>query len=168
MRPLLVIILATLIFGGLAGYSRFVASIPAAHSEHDEAPIAEGKFSVELTLSFDAQKDEFAFDDEPALVVRLAGRDLARRDQRAPASEPLQADNVSGIVAGKNAFFVRAVPTQEHIVRPCAVQIRILRDGHLIAENTLWSQPGNIVAGEIVVEVPGIAESASSSKGEAP
>src|SRR4051812_37199046 len=125
MRPLLVALLAVAIFGALAAYERFVATLQnSMQLEHVPFP-AMGKFSVELMLSFDAAKDEFTLSNDPALVVRLSGQDLIRREQ-ASAGEPLQADDVPGIVEGRNAFFVRAVPDEQQIKRPCAVQIRIL------------------------------------------
>ena len=71
------------------------------------------------------------------------------------SDELLRADDVPGIVAGRNAFFVHAIPSEEFIARPCAARIRILRDDIVLAENTLWSQPGGAVAGEVVVEVEG-------------
>lgn len=153
MRPLLVVALALAIFGALAVYERFVDTLPERTHASQEAPPAAGKFSLDLTLSFDAAKDDFALPDDPAVVVRMAGRDLIRAEQSATAGQTLQADDVSGIVAGRNAFFVWAVPSPDFIARPCAARLRILRDDAVVAESTVWSQPGDMVAGELVVEV---------------
>jgi hypothetical protein len=153
MRPLLVLILAAAIFGTLAGYEFFVATLPQASEIQDEVTPATGKFAVEIMLSFDAAKDAFALSDDPALLVRMGGHELIRRDERATAGELLRADDVPGIVSGRNAFLIRAVPDEASSTRPNAVQVRILRDEEVIAENTLWSQAGNPVAGEVLVEV---------------
>ena len=153
MRLRGVILLAMAIFGTVAAYERFLATLPANESSMVETPPATGKFSVVLTLSFDAARDDFGLPEDPALVVNLAGHDIVRRTDRVPATEPLRADDVSGIVVGRNAFFIRAIPAESDLMRPCAVQVKILRDDAVIAQNTLWSQPGDIVAGEIVVEV---------------
>jgi hypothetical protein len=152
MRPLLVAALALAIFGALAAYERFVDTLPERNHANEEAPPAAGKFSVELTLSFDAAKDDFALENEPAVVVRMAGRDLIRADEPLTAGQPLRAE-VPGIVQGSNAFFVRAVPAQDFISRPCAARLRIFRDDDVIGENTLWSPPGGLVEGEVAVEV---------------
>ena len=78
MRPLFVAVLALAIFGALAAYERFVDTLPERSHATEEAPPAAGKFSLELTLSFDAATDDFALENEPAVVVRMAGRDLIR------------------------------------------------------------------------------------------
>jgi hypothetical protein len=153
MRPLLVAVLALTIFGALAAYERFVDTLPERTHAAEEPPPAAGKFAVELTLSFDAAKDDFALEDEPAVVVRMAGRDLIRADEPLTAGTPLRAEDVAGIVQGSNAFFFRAVPAQEFISRPCAARLRIFRDETVIGESTLWSPPGGLVEGEVVVEV---------------
>src|SRR5688500_2247736 len=100
MRPLLVLLLAAAIFGTLAGYELFVNTLPEhSHTQH-EVTAAAGKFAVELLLSFDAGKDEFSLSEQPALLVRMGGHELIRRDERAIAGEPLRADDVPGIVPG--------------------------------------------------------------------
>lgn len=153
MRPLLVAVLALAIFGALAAYERFVDTLPEQSHSTEEALPAAGKFSVELTLSFDAAKDDFALENEPAVVVRMAGRDLIRADQPVAAGEPLRASEVADIAQGCNAFFLRAAPSQDFISRPCAARLRILRDEAVIGESSLWSSPGGLVEGEVLVEV---------------
>src|SRR4051812_9045416 len=118
MRPLLVSLLAIAIFGLLAGYERFVATLPSASSKDPTTVAAKGTFSVELTLSFQAAKDEFALADDPAVSLRIGGQDLIRADH-ADIGQRLEAANVSGIVAGRNAFFVRAIPDKSDILHAC-------------------------------------------------
>lgn len=153
MRPLAVLLLAIAVFGTLAAYERFVDTLPANHESAAEIPTAKGKFAVEVMLSFDAAKDAFTLEDDPAVVVRMGGKELIRRDERATAGEVLRSDDVPGIVTGRNAFLIHAMPAEEHAARRSAVQVRILRDDEVIAENTLWSAPGQPVDGEVVVEV---------------
>jgi hypothetical protein len=152
-RPALVITMSLAVFGTLAGYSRFLATLPERQRALVEPPPANGRFSLEVTRSFEAAVDAFAFADDPALVVRLAGRDVVRRTDVVDASEPIHVDDLTGIVAGKNAFFVRAIPSDSFVRHPCALQLRVLRDGRLIAEETLWSTPGDIVAGELRLDL---------------
>lgn len=153
MRPLLVLVLALAIFGTLAVYERFVATLPPPELSNVELPEATGRFSLELTLSCNAAKDDFGLEDDPAVVVRIAGKELIRVDQAAAADEPLRVDDVAGVVAGRNAVFLQVVPAADFIARPCAARLRILRDENVVAENTLWSQPGGMIAGEVVLEV---------------
>lgn len=153
MRPLLVAFLALTIFGALAAYERFVDTLPDPAQAHQEEQTVAGRFSIEVTLSFDAAKDDFALENEPAVVVRMAGRDLIRADQGVSAGTSLRADDVAGIVQGRNAFFFRAAPGQDFISKPCAARLQVLRDGAVIGESTLWSPPGGLVEGELTVEV---------------
>lgn len=153
MRPLFVIILAACTFGALAAYERFVDTLPKQVEVHHEEQVAAGKFSIELTLSFDAAKDDFSLDNEPAVVVRMAGRDLIRADEPVTSGDPLRVEDVTGIVQGRNAFFVRAVPSPDFLSRPSAARLQVLRDGVVIGESTLWSPAGGLVEGELTVEV---------------
>ena len=153
MRPVFVAILAATIFGALAAYEQFVDTLPERMETHPEEQVAAGKFSVEVTLSFDDAKDDFGLENEPAVVVRMAGSDLIRANQPVTAGEPLKAENVSRVVQGRNAFFLRAVPAPDFMSRPCAARLRILRDDAVIGESTLWSPPGGLVEGELTVEV---------------
>lgn len=164
-RPIAVLLLAAAVFGTLIGYSRFVASLPSLRSEYHEPPAADGTFRLELTLSFDAEQDAFSLPDDPSLLVRLGGHDLLRRTDRVSATEKIAVANPPGIVAGRNAFYVRAVPDKEAIARPCAVQLRILRDDQLLREMTLWSQPGDVVSGEVQIDLSESAASQQSGEG---
>ncbi len=74
---------------------------------------AAGKFAVEVTLSFDAAKDDCT-GEEPALVVRMAGRDLIRADQPVAAGESLRAEDVSGIAQVAMPFSSAPCPGQIH------------------------------------------------------
>lgn len=164
-RPIAVLLLAALVFGTLTGYSRFVASLPSLRSEHHEPPPADGSFRLELTLSFDAATDAFSLPDDPSLLIRLGGHDLLRRTNPVSATETIAVTNPPGIVAGRNAFYVRAIPDKEAIARPCAVQLRILRDDQLLRETTLWSQPGDVVSGEVHIDLSETVPPQASSEG---
>ncbi len=153
MRVLAVCIIALLIFGTLAAYQRFVETLPKPNLQQYARPTAEGKFFLEVTLTFPAEVDAFATDQEAAVLVRMAGHDVIRSEAPVAAGETLQANDVQGIVAGRNAFFVRAVPAESSSQVPNAVRVKILRDGELIAENSLWSESGSIVAGEVIIQV---------------
>jgi hypothetical protein len=65
----------------------------------------------------------------------------------------LRAEDVPNIAVGRNAFFIHAIPDEQQASRPSAVQVRILRDNEVIAENTLWAEPNRPVDGEVLVEV---------------
>ena len=58
------------------------------------------------------------------------------------------------MVAGQNEFFVQAAPQDTTTARARAVRVRILRDGNPLADETLWSEPGEVVQGAVLVHVP--------------
>jgi hypothetical protein len=118
-------------------------------------PTAAGIFTVEVTLTFAAGPDPFALDldDAPALVVSFRGRDLLRRTEEIPAGQPIRIESVEGLVAGANEFYVAATPTAQDAAVARAIRVRILRDGATVAEQSLWSAPGESVNGIVVVDV---------------
>jgi hypothetical protein len=167
MRPLLAFAVVIVILGGLQLYMTFR---PQARREAARAEVqAAGQFAVEITLTFDAGPDEFALDvsDAPSLFVQLRGHDLLRRSDPIEAGSQINVESVDGIVVGANEFFVQATPqdTTANVAR--AVRVRILRDGQPLADDTLWAEPGDVVQGAVVVDVPAWAGT-SDEKTSAP
>ena len=154
MRPLLALSVASLILGGLWLYMTFRPQPALAIAEPETA--AEGRVDIELTLTFDAGPDAFALDvtDAPTLLVQLRGKDVLRRTDPILAGAQLRVEAVSGLVTGINEFFVQATPQDTAAPVARAVRVRILRNGYPMAEQTLWSEPGELVQGVVVVEIP--------------
>jgi hypothetical protein len=154
MRPLLALLTISVILGGLQLYMLYRPQRSHVAS-HEAEQAAAGRFQVELTLTFDAGPDEFALDqsDAPALLVQLRGRDVLRRREPLAAGEQIVVD-VTGLVAGRNEFFVQATPRDVGASLARAVRVRVLRDDVPLADQTLWSEPGEIVQGAIEVELP--------------
>jgi hypothetical protein len=159
MRPILALLLSLAIFGAVAGYLRFAREVqerraPAVAGEESRA---EGAFAVEVTLAFDAGADS-AFSLDPAksaaVRVKFRGRDLLQVDAPVPAGTPLQIEDVEGIVPGANEFYIEAQPANQGPPVAHAARVRVYRDGHPIAEETLWSEPGLPVQGVLRVDVP--------------
>jgi hypothetical protein len=161
MRPILALLLCLAIFGAVAGYLQFarevqvrIAALPA---DPQEELSAEGKFSLEATLSFDAGADS-AFSLDPAkstsVRVQFRGHELLLVDEPVAAGSSLRIEDVEGIVPGVNEFFIEAQPASQGLPVAHAARIRVFRDGHPIAEETLWSEPGLPVQGIVRVDVP--------------
>lgn len=153
-RPLLVLIIALSILGTLALYSRFLANLPSSQQHAHEPVAAAGNFEVELTLSCDVAADPFELDQTTSLLVRMAGEDLLHRREPLSTREALRIEPVPQVRAGKNAFYVKAVPIAEALEHPQAVRVRVLRNHQLLAEQTLWSAAGEVIEGELVIVVP--------------
>ncbi len=157
LRPLLALLLAGLILGGMQLYTTLR---PAPQRSEIAVRFAEGRFTLEVTLTFDAGPDPFAFETEnaPALLVTFEGRELLRRTEPVPAGETVRIESIEGIVSGsgrrgRNEFFVEAVPQDSAGGLSRAVRLRLLRDEQPIAEHSLWSDPGEPVRGTLVFEL---------------
>jgi hypothetical protein len=159
MRPLLALLLSLTIFGAVAGYLSFARHLQEQTTrQHDDrpAPVAQGKFSVEITLSFDAgAQTAFSLDPTQAAALRVVfqGRDLLQLESPVAAGT-VRVEDVPGIAAGANEFFIEAQPAalESQIAR--AVRVRVFRDENPVADQTLWSEPGLPVRGTVRIDVP--------------
>ena len=155
MRPLLAIGIAAAILGTVEAYMLFQASLPHPKLERIEQPAA-GKFALDLTLTFAAQADNF----EPhSLQVLFAGQEVLSKTDPLPPGTPVVVD-LPTLVEGQNELFIQAGVGESDSKVARAVRARILRDGTPIAEQTLWSEPGEPVAGAMTIDVPQAAEDA--------
>lgn len=158
MRPLFALVTALLILGIVQAFVTFQAGIRAPRSVTTIEHVAQGKFSVDVTLTFDAAADEFSL--EPAAVVVLHhGKEILLHKEPVPAGQSLVAADVPDVVAGRNEFYVKAAPAESDAGASHAVRVRILRDGLPVADETLWSAPGEPVEGTVMIDVPEHADS---------
>lgn len=153
MRPLLALLLSAAILLGVRSYLQFAESLRGGPPVVVEETAASGTFSVEVTLTFDAQADDFSL--EPvSLVLRRHGQTLLKREGLVPAGEPLVVPDVPGVVEGRNEFYFECVPRDDGSLLARAVRVRVLRDDVPVADETLWAAPGHTPRGTIVVDVP--------------
>lgn len=154
MRPFFAILVVVTILGGMQAYMTYRPRPQAASAVIQETS-ARGSFSVEVTPSFDAGPDQFALelDDAPSLIVQFRGKEILSHRDAIDAGTAVTVDDVSGLVVGGNEFFVRATPATLNDIS-LAIRIRILRDGSPLADQTLWSEPGEAPQGTVVIDVP--------------
>jgi hypothetical protein len=159
MRPFLALLTVGLILGGLQLYL-LVRPQRASGVALQAERAAAGTFTVEVTLTFDAGPDEFALDSTLAssLLVQLRGQDLLRSSEPIAAGQQIKLDAVVGVVTGNNEFYVQATPKDGTAQIARAIRVRILRNGTALADQTLWAEPGELVQGAIIVEVPDWAQ----------
>jgi hypothetical protein len=156
MRPLLAVAVSVVILGGMALYMQRRPQTGSVVVERK----AEGVYSLEITLSFDAGPDEFALsaDDQPSVLVKFRDSELLKLTDRIPAGEPIVIERVEGIVAGpgaagRNEFYVAATPAESGANVSRALRVRVLRDGEPVADQSLWSEPGWPVQGTVELHV---------------
>ena len=164
MRPILAVAVAVAILGGLQFY---MSSRPTpTFRKPPPEVLAEGKFDLELTMTFDAEPDQFAFDpaEATAVSVMFEGEDLIRRTETVQEGKPFIIEDIQGIEEGRNEFFVEATPKDAFELKTRVLRLRILRDGVVIGDHSLWSEPGTSVAGTVVIDTPNFdADSQSES-----
>ncbi len=159
MRILLAAALSGLILGGLAAYMNLRPTPGAGSGGPIVLQTASGSFSVDITLTFDAAPDSFAVDPSraAALLVLFHGKELLRATEPVSAGQPVRIEPIEGMLAGENEFFVHAAPSDADALLARGLRVRVLRDDLPIAEQSLWSEPGEVVQGIVVVSVPAYA-----------
>lgn len=157
MRPALAVVIWIVLIGGLTVYmqSREQASVEAAH----DWDYSGGAVSLRVTTTFDIEPDPFALRTEgheaAALLVRLNGKEVLKRTDRVKAGVPLKVDDLPGVLAGRNEFYLEANPPLERANMSYAVRVQVLRDNATIADTSLWSEPGSRIADTFSVTVTG-------------
>lgn len=160
MRLIAAVVISSLILGGLGLFIEKRDRRSASDVVERRIEAAEGKFSVDVTLSFSpATSDPFAVATEraekkPVVVVRLNGSDLLSALEAPPAGELISIEKVDGVNIGENEFLVEADPPLSEANRAHAVRVRVLRDGQPIAEQTTWSEPGTRLVARFRLNVP--------------
>ena len=154
MRPILAILVAVTILGGLSLYMSVRRSAWAGRST-PVIEIAPGRFDVEVTLTFEAGPDPFALSatDAPSLSVLLAGTELLRETDTIESGKRQTIQDVQGLEVGTNEFLVQANPADTSGDLSRALRVRILRDLIPVADQTIWSEPGQRVEGVILVDL---------------
>jgi hypothetical protein len=151
MRPILAIVISAGILLGVHSYLRLAQSLRGKPAAEEESA-ASGKYSADITLTFDAQADEFAL--EPvSLFFKRQDQVLLKREGFIPAGEPLAVENIPGIVEGENEFYFECVPKEDGKQLARAVRVRLFHDGAPVAEQTLWAEPGMVPHGAVVLKV---------------
>lgn len=146
----------------LGGLGLFVAQRDRYAFAPQEAParqLAPGEeLSLEITTTFSPQADPFALEGDEGggapLVVRNAARELFRGEGMEPGI-PFRVHPIPGLSEGLNEIFLRAKPPLAESEKNHAVRVRILRDGEVVADQTLWGTGGAGIAGNIIFNLKG-------------
>jgi hypothetical protein len=178
MRPVLAIVVIVVALGSVRAYISFVDSVTGREFAPIQEIQATGRFHVDLTISFDAHADVFT--PESVLLELHGGRILLQMEESVAAGTVLTIDPVEGIVEGANEFYLKVSTAEaeaeedgafslsgddpppestsegdlEGADKSRAVRIRVFRDDQLIAEETIWSGPGEPVDGIVTVHLP--------------
>jgi len=157
-RPLLVLVMATAVWGSLTSFEKFKASLPKPKAVENVRVDSHSMYAIAITLTFDAQGDAFS---PLALRVSLDGveKPLFESNTAVPAGVAVLISPVAGIKVGVNELLIEVgsgtdftEARQQQVAH--AIRIQVLANAEVIAERTLWSEPGNTISGLVVIDVP--------------
>ena len=104
VRPILALTISLVVCCLVGGYQWFVLTLPKRDVTEFVTTAATGDYSMDVTLSFEAQGDAF---DPTALLIRLDGKDLLNTTEPIAAGIPLKIRPVEGLIVGLNEFFIQ-------------------------------------------------------------
>lgn len=155
IRPTLAIVVSTLILGGLYTYMR-ARNYGKAPVDALPEVVAPGIFRLELTLTFSAERDPFAFDleNEPTVLITFRGKNIIRSTNPVQAGTLLQVHPLEHVVegndeqSGRNEFYFEILTGEDSRIAR-GVRFRIFRDEQVVVDRTAWSDPGEPVRGTV-------------------
>lgn len=152
-RILAVIVLAIGILGGLRLYLS-TEGAPPPPPAHVRVEGASRALRMEITLTFDAAPDPFAGDQPgPSLRINQGEKVWLNLDREIPAGEIVELRESIPLTPGANEFYVRAHP-KGNDVPPRGARVRIWQGSRILADATLWSEPGAPVEGPVRLMLP--------------
>jgi hypothetical protein len=152
MRIFAAVIIWITFLGGLTLYMKHRGSVEYSNEYFHEWKSIEKVYALEVTPSFVPEPDPFALSinnshNSTALLVRVGEHEILKVDDSIADSETFVVEPLHGLVAGKNEIYVEASPPFSPLSTQNAVRVRIIENGHPLAEKTFWSPPGNKVSG---------------------
>ena len=114
VRPLLALGISLVICSLVGGYQAFITSLPNREVTEFITTTAKGDYTVEITLSFEAQGDAF---DPTSLLVRLDGENVLEKSEVVKAGTPVKIHPIPNLKIGINEFFIQ-VGTADTLVEP--------------------------------------------------
>ena len=153
MRVVLAIAIWVVILGGLAAYFATRHAVqPAAVQQQQLAPLP-GEFYVELMPTYDVPaKDDFALVAIDPVTLSLNSHEIYVHTQPAAAGQTIEVrwylEQVP-LIAGKNEFYVVAAPPGGAFKSAPGIRLRLMRDGAVQDEQTIWGEPQRKVQGPV-------------------
>ena len=150
MRFILSLIIWFVFVGGLylytTGRDASFARTPSAPTiiDRETAPVL-----LELTPTFSVEEDPFALktDDTAGPVeIRINGSAVPNEDLQISRGQTLVIDNISAVSGKLNEVFIKASPPVSESSLDHGIRVRLLNRGSVLADETVWSSGGGLVA----------------------
>lgn len=155
MRFLLTFAIWILFIGGMYLYTSQRDATATVARESAPVPAAqqsERKITVELTPTFSIEEDPFALKTDvqaQPIDIRLNGISLSIESAKISRGRTLIIRDVSITPADHNELFVKASPPVKEGNLDHGIRVRLLDGARTLADDTLWSSGGGLVAGNV-------------------
>jgi len=153
MRFVLCLVIWFLFVGGLYLYT---SGRDSSFARSNVAPtIIEKKASsvmLELTPTFSVEEDPFALKTDTAagpFEIRINGIVVPSEDLQISRGKTLVIDDVSAVIGDLNEVFIKASPPVSENSLDHGIRVRLLSDGSVLADETIWNSGGGLVSGTL-------------------
>ena len=152
MRIIATIIVWVAFIGSMAFYMKQRDVAGYASDDIIQFKKATRVYALELTPSFVPESDPFALNLDnqnttSPLIVKLGDREIFRISAPPDTVEYYRIEPLTHLHFGKNEIFVEASPPAGDYFTSNALRIRLMENGHPLAEKTIWSPPGAKISG---------------------
>lgn len=153
MRFFLVVAVWVIIIGGVFLYTtRRDGSLPTAQPVTEVAAPLGRTLALEITPTFNLEQDPFALatDEQPSLLdIRVNSTRVHLDAEQFRAGQVTCVKPLAALVPGVNEIFIQAVPPAAESGYEHGIRIKITEGPFVVAETTLWSAGGGLVAGTL-------------------
>lgn len=106
MRPIIALVISTLLFTGVYAYTQFAESVRREPLKI-QANFSSGTYSLEIVRTFDCVADE-GWADVNSLLVKFRGQDIISRTDMVSTTEKIVVDPLENVEQKENEIFVSA------------------------------------------------------------
>lgn len=149
MRPILAILLSSLLIGGVYGYLSFSNSLrrPPITIEVTEAG---GNYTLEVERTFRCVADPIL--EEPSLSVQFGKNSIYLREDEIPIEERILIGPIEGVEEGENEFLITAT-MNEFFENLGVVKVTVYRNDTPLVTKMFASESGlTSISGPIVFD----------------
>ena len=108
-------------------------------------------------------------------LPQQGNRVLIHKEEVIPALAPIVIDSITEFIVGENDLCGQVgvgdagfdvAGSEELVLRRSAVRVQLFRDRVLLADETLWAEPGEPIQGKLVISVPALKSQEGSGDHE--
>lgn len=148
MRLFLAFLVSVFLIGGMAFYLNNRQAVRHEGAQTVQIQIEE-TFRLEISSTFTPAADSFYLpsdviksgENRPLLEVMLNGQSV-RSFRSPPADGRFLIDDISGLIKGRNEFYIELSPPNKKVIKPYAVKVVLYRGFLKVMEKIFWFEAG--------------------------